>query len=237
MNSPKEPIDRPITQESCDPSPSFVEKRRDFFGSFALQQRCAMRILFRGGKLLKKHGWRNVAEHSLMAGKVADTLAILLDLPAGQRDALRCGLVIHDWDKRIDKNTLELSPAECAKVDEWIASLPPGSREAMEATKISPHEMLARARRDEGLSLQEIARYADSICDGSQIEPWPIRFRRGRVRYPHLDDAYFQAEEHTAAITETKIAEYLGTKGMEIDPESIPLFIRQKIEEEIRAGS
>lgn len=216
------------TGESADSKKARIR----FFDAWAQDHMEAMRLVLRGGKLTKKDGWRNVVEHSMAVSVAAGTLSELLDLPSETRDALCAGLAAHDWDKRIEKKKLDVTDDGREKIAAWMQDLPPGASDAVQATKITAYEIRDIARKPE-LSFAEIARYADSICDGSSIVPWRQRIDNVRPRYPHLTDEYFQAEMDAAMLTEAKIAAYLASKGMEIEPENIPALVREMIEKKI----
>lgn len=48
-------------------------------------------------------GWRNVSEHNLIAGVMADILAELLVIPEDERARIVSIALTHDWDKRLQK--------------------------------------------------------------------------------------------------------------------------------------
>lgn len=153
-------------QTSCERRefpPDFPKRQNVYFGSFALTHMEQMRKLQAGGLLGRgSEGWKNVAEHNLMAGVLVDILAELLKLPREQRDLAVSEALIHDDDKRGQKEAIN---AAMVDID---PSLQPQARVAMlrelEGDKFGLRRVTGIDLRDfDGWSISEmILRYADS---------------------------------------------------------------------------
>ena len=48
-------------------------------------------------------GWRNISEHNLIAGVMADILCELLEVTENDRQKIVSVALTHDWDKRLQK--------------------------------------------------------------------------------------------------------------------------------------
>src|SRR3989338_7849566 len=83
-----------------------------YFADFALSHMDAMRMLKRG-KVLgpESEGWRNIAEHCLLAGVTAYTLGRLARLEEADLQELTFAALTHDWDKRLQKEQVQLPGA------------------------------------------------------------------------------------------------------------------------------
>jgi hypothetical protein len=78
-------------------------KRKKYYSSFALQYMGEMKILQKGGILGTGDGnesWRNISEHVLTEGVVADVLAEALSLSPIDRKKIVKAAILHDWYKR-----------------------------------------------------------------------------------------------------------------------------------------
>lgn len=83
---------------------AFAINKKRHFGNFAIRHREEMKKLVEGRLLGKgSEGWRNVAEHNLLAGVTADRIAVLAGLPSDEQTELVSVATTHDWDKRLDK--------------------------------------------------------------------------------------------------------------------------------------
>lgn len=80
-----------------------ARQKIEFWDNFAKKHLAELRLLFRGGKLWEKEGWRNVVEHSLPQGAAAEVLSEMLKLPEEEKDEIVTASICHDWDKRLEK--------------------------------------------------------------------------------------------------------------------------------------
>lgn len=87
-------------------SETLLFKKRAFFSDFAIRHLREMRVLKEGGVLGRgNREWRNVSEHCLLAGVMANTLGELLQISPEDLDMVTRVALIHDWDKRVEKET------------------------------------------------------------------------------------------------------------------------------------
>lgn len=145
-------------------------RKRKYFSKFAIRHLDAFRPHFKAGEVLGSHReaeveggiWRNVSEHCLVAGVMADILAEQLGLRPEERDLTVRAMIIHDWSKKREK--LEL---ERLKADDSL------TLEAFEEVKKSDDEVL----RTLGVS-DEIIQIAGanipSTEEGPQTDPEKI---------------------------------------------------------------
>src|SRR5262245_22285762 len=91
----------------------FEKQKTKFFSRFAISHMDAMSML-QEGKVLGpgSEGWRNVSEHCLLGGVVANTLGKLVNLPNADLQEVTTAALTHDSRKRLEK--------EAARLDEKI---------------------------------------------------------------------------------------------------------------------
>src|SRR5687767_8098947 len=77
--------------------------RQSYFRNLAFNHLPEMRLLFQGGKLKSRDGWRNVVEHSLVQAAEVKVVAALLELPSSDSKSLVRATLCHDWDQRHTK--------------------------------------------------------------------------------------------------------------------------------------
>lgn len=95
-----------------DPS-KFRENKARYFGKFAIRHRREMHKLIEGHLLGKdSKGWRNVAEHNLLAGVVANKIGRLVCLSEADLNELTSVAATHDWDKRLEKEKVKIRQEE-----------------------------------------------------------------------------------------------------------------------------
>lgn len=89
-------------------SPEKLPKQfRLYISDFAMSHFSEMKKL-QLGRILgpKSEGWRNVTDHNLMAGIMADVMAELLGLSTEDRKHVVHVALTHDWDKRMVKEAV-----------------------------------------------------------------------------------------------------------------------------------
>lgn len=95
---------------------SSAEKQKiSYLASFAAKYIPEMRALFRGGKLTKGEGWRNVAEHCFMSGVGTDIIAEALGLSEEDRRALVSSAILSDSGKRWEKRPEQFNSPEAVR--------------------------------------------------------------------------------------------------------------------------
>lgn len=98
------------------PERSSAEKQKiSYLASFAANYIPEMRAVFRGGKLTKGEGWRNVAEHCFMSGVGVDIIAEALELPEEDRRALVSSAILSDSGKRWEKRPEQFNSLEAVR--------------------------------------------------------------------------------------------------------------------------
>src|SRR4051812_32393250 len=109
------------------PSPNNDARRASirFFHAVACRHLTEMRLLFNGGKLWKKEGWRPVVEHCLIQVAAADVLAELLGLPEEDKCRLMRAAAVHDWKKRMERYPAHFTTDEQAKAEMLLNMVQP----------------------------------------------------------------------------------------------------------------
>lgn len=225
--------------------PQDEQRKTKFFNDFALRHMPEMRLLFRGGKLDKLTGWRNVAEHCLVEAAAADTLAESLALMPEERNKLVTVAACHDWAKKLDKRASDFAPKEVAKANEFLDQVKPEA-ELMAATNFG---FLEQAIIDgKSTFLQRLQFYIDEITSGSLIVDADARVDEAELRdtpeikeqlaASRLGSDYRLKERQFCHEIEEEIFQRLKEAGMVIDsPAAVPGYIREKIDERIRNHS
>lgn len=216
-------------------------KRIEFFSGLALKHIPEMRLLFRGGKLTKPSGWRNVVEHSLVQVAVAETLAENIRLPIKDAEALAKVAACHDWEKRLNKRPQDFTEEERRTTEEFLRKTNP-NRILMDATKM---EWLRRAVVEGKASFLEKLQFCiDDIIKGSEIVSLDERIDEAEAREGNLGAGpeleaelggrYRVKERELGHEIEREIFDILKKRGIDIGrPELLPNFLRARIEEKI----
>jgi hypothetical protein len=200
-----------------------------------------LRLLFRGGKLSRKEGWRNVIEHQVTQLLGAIELGNLLGLSVDDKRKFETGALVHDWKKRLDKHRKEFSSDEAEKIKIFLNRVNPDLK-LMAAT--GP-EFLERVLCTEVSLLEFLQFYLDDITRGNEIVPFDERIDEVSVRRHDLNEntklterlggrKYWDLEREVGHAVEKRIFDRLIVMGVEIDsPEKIPALIRNRIEEKL----
>ena len=156
----------------------FEIKRRNYCQQFALSHMSAFRPHYKKGETLgKKEGvWRNVSEHCLAAGVLADILAEELRVPAEERKKVVTAMILHDWYKKheVQMQNKSMSVETMNEV---------GEKEEAELLRLGiPDEIMRLMHANMPISAdgpqttaEKIIWYVDAML--SNTEPVPIRER------------------------------------------------------------
>lgn len=217
----------------------YARQKVRYFGNFAIRHRAEMRKLVEGRILGKESlGWRNVAEHNLLAGVVAFNIGELVGLSKEDLEEVTSVAATHDWDKRVDKERI-------GRVEEEID---------LELAKTGLVRVTGVDWRDFdfwGIK-EKILRYVDSglipISDGhSDFVSWRIRLDELRTRSPEIGElvgmklygksAYEKLAEITSTI-EMGLHNIALTRNSELGqeyprPEMLPNLIVDHINRDI----
>lgn len=173
----------------------FIKKRQYFLG-FILRHRLEIGQL-REGKIFglsqESRGWRNVAEHCVLAAVMTHTLGKLAGMSERELTQLTHVALIHDWDKRLSKEKSEKGRETDESGIVHIESDP----EKLLKLEEDKHGWLRVTGNDwrdiDSWSLPEkILRYVDSSIgqtgDGkADIVDWRIRVVDLKKRYPEIN--------------------------------------------------
>lgn len=197
------------------------------------------RFLFKGGKLSKKDGWRNVIEHQVIQFFGAKTLGELMGLSDIDKKKLQSVALIHDGRKRLDKYPQDFSADEIKNIELFFTKINPDSA-LMAATGT---DFLEKVSYTEVSSLELLQFYLDDITKGNEIVPFDERINEVSRRRQDLNDdevltarlggkRYWDVEREIGHAVEKMIFRKLVERGVEINsPENIPSLISSKIKE------
>jgi len=230
------------------------DKKSEYFRSLAFRFLAEMRLLFRGGQLKKKEGWRNVVEHCAVQLGAAEVLADCLGLTADEKQKLCTVAAVHDWKKRIEVTRRKMQsvtdPERQAAVELMEHNAQPFAERVsadVDLMSATGPEFLHRAlvENKAGL-LEKLQFYLDDICgprDG-RADIVPIRERIAEVaarRHDLNEDTsltaqlggrYWDRELELGTAVEREIWQKLNDRGYDIaSPEMIPQFLRAKLAE------
>ena len=218
-------------------------EKTDFFRDLALRHLPEMRLLLRGGKLWKNEGWRNVVEHCLVQGAIAEKLSSLLNLPEKDSRDLVTTALCHDWAKRLEKKPEDFNEEDKAEAVEFLEKAAPNQK-LMESTGI---EFLERSFiKKESTFLERLQVYIDDIVAGSEITTFENRLDELARRRPELNEdpelnakvggKFLDKQKEMNGEIAKEIFEMLKERGIDAgSPEEIPAFLSGEIEKEWKA--
>jgi hypothetical protein len=183
-----------------------------------------MRLLFRGGKLWKKDGWRNVVEHQVIQMKEVKVISKLLNLSITDEKKLITVALLHDWEKRKDiKN--DFSDQNNKNANEFLSRINP-DEDLMLATG---ETFLETYNNGEATELQCIQFYLDDITKGSEIVTLDDRIDEAKAsgRNPEND---WELERQIGHKIEQDLWVKMVANGHKIEkPVDIPNYIKERI--------
>lgn len=218
--------------EECGDGAEQNDEKRSFFEDLAKKYIKEMRVLFVGGQLRKKDGWRNVAEHCLMQLAAAEELCALLRLSTEETKAICSTAAIHDWKKRWER-TKQNVPDRAHKLLEDVHP----RQDLLNATNPDYLEQVyegsAPFTKD-----QELMLYLDVITKENNLAPSEDRLReveaspRSKGLAEKAHGQYWQKTRALRDVIEQKLFETLRQHGCDDlrSPADIPLFLRSRIE-------
>jgi hypothetical protein len=167
-----------------------------YFSRFALKHKNEMRRLVEGRVLgigiEDSRGWRNVAEHNLLAGVIADRICELSGLPASDRMEVTSAANTHDWDKRIEKECLKIGSAKQGRLTVLqVDVIGTVRKERAKCGLIRVTGQDWRDFRTWGLK-EKILRYVDSSLDQTldghaDFVDWNMRIANLGKRHPDIN--------------------------------------------------
>jgi len=121
-----------------------------------------MRALFKGGKLTKREGWRNVAEHCFAQAVALDILCDALGIEGEEKRVIVSTAAVSDWDKRLEKRPQDFTEEERAEAERLIEIVDPDP-ELLEATE-PEHFVRAYREGEDSIPFRErLTHYVDDI--------------------------------------------------------------------------
>lgn len=214
-----------------------------YFQDLAITHLPEMRLLFRGGKLVKKDNWRNVAEHCLVQIAVADKLADLLSLSVNNTTSLIKVAAVHDWEKRLKIKPNDFTNEEKVQAQEFLNKVNP-DQNLMNATG---SDFLEKALvKNNSTFLERLQFYIDDIVMGSEVVEFEKRVSEVEMRRKDLNEdeqlttvlggRYWDKERELDTKVEQEIFERIPNEIQEriVKPNNIPNYLREQIEMEWR---
>ena len=240
----------------------FNKLKTAYFSDFAKSHLSAFRPHYRQGETLGKRPevWRNVSEHCLVAGVLADILADELYLPEDQKSVVVKAAIMHDWFKKHELTTQQAASKEGTLSLQTIAEIKEKNDQALQAMGVPPDiialtgvntpETPAGPQR---LS-EKIIWYVDAILLNTELMPIEQRFddsERGwdgtkedpvrAVRNNAFSNLY-RAQYGGKSLYEVQRAlggkigaEFAQRMGYQGDISQLPLFLREKLVERIKS--
>lgn len=218
-----------------------TNQKTEYWNSFAKKHLPEIRLLFQGGKLWSKEGWRNIVEHSLPQGAAAEVLSDMLQFPEEEKQELIKNSICHDWDKRIDKKPEDFTNKDQKKASKLITKIKL-NQNLLAATKpefvnqiISDQENSKETPID-----QLIMFYIDEITMGGGdnlggFVSFETRLEETKHRYPELSPEHWDKEIRAGHIVQNRIFQMLREKGILIEkPDDLPSFITDAIEKKYK---
>ncbi|MEK7509206.1 MAG: hypothetical protein AAB605_00660 [Patescibacteria group bacterium] len=235
------PLEKPVQEDA----------KTKYFSRFALSHIDAMRVL-KKGKILGhgSEGWRNIAEHCLLAGVTAYMLGRLAGLEEADLHELTSAALTHDWDKRLQKEQAQLPGT---RTSEGLVMTGSDSKilDQMEREKRGIERVTGHDLRDfDTWNMKEkIMRYVDSCLgttpDGrAYLQDWHQRFEALRKRSPKMNidvgnELYggtplFDKQEEITEIVEKELFELVKENNPQLSQKFLaPSDLRMLVEDAI----
>lgn len=177
--------------------------------------------------------WSNVVRHCLAEAGAVDALALELGFSAEDRDNLIRAAILHDFDKRVEIETLRANKENQTAVVEKMKLI---SREVLLEKGVKPEivEIIDEIgdvdiTQKDNISLsQKILFYIDNITDGQNLVAVKSKHANLVKRYPKLaSEGVFDKWVSATESVQKEIAEKIGLAN----PEELPNFILQKVKQ------
>lgn len=212
----------------------------------------------------RREGWINVSEHCLVEGVLTDVLSELLHLSPEDRTAVVTAALMHDWDKKREVHALR---ADRQRGDQSLEEYEKAKTEGKDDLKKLgvPESVLQltdamspKTRSGPSALTEKIVWYADAIVSQTEIvrlrermndteRGWdghkedPVRAAQykklgesSRARPGYGGLTVFDVQREIADRVEPELAKLAGFNG---PPEDFPQFLKEKIQERIKASS
>lgn len=231
-------------------------QKTNYWADRATGMLSVMKLNRQTGLFPKSEGWRNVVEHELVEAEAVDVLAEMLGLSNYERYRLRVAALLHDVFKR--KEIEEYAPRGLEGFDQNALDQADFLRrkgfhqDIIELTDAVAYGSLPTFLEEGGRFVPhfaeipdpiKIAHYVDDITRGSEVVTLEQRMAglRANQRYKETDErgrmmwggmSSIDAQEFVSSRIEAEFAQRLGIE----DPTTLPVVIRGRIEERIRAN-
>lgn len=231
---------------------SSESKKTNYWRKRALGHMREMRAAKLAGLFPKSEGWRNVVEHELVEFEAFDVLAEAVGLEESEKRKGATAALLHDVFKRKEREAYAKSGAEGAKEAdqeqaEFIKSLG-YEGDIAELAGLAGGYSLPHFLEDlktKALTLKKdiplvelIVHYVDDITLGSDLVLLKDKVNHVKEKYKEEDDegrAIFggrlpsDVQYEVGGQIEARLAQMIGID----EPETMPLWIKTKIEERI----
>lgn len=243
-----------------NPEEENKKKRTKYFAEFAAAHTSAFRPAYKEGQTLGQgpEVWRNVSEHGLAAGAIADILAEEFELDEKTRKDLVDAVIMHDWYKKHEIQAMDKARKEgelnLAKLDE----IKEKDTQILREMGIPEHIIelagsnVPKDEKGPETIEQKIAWYIDAMLTGTDpvkvsgryqdlLRGWdgkkvdPIKAERNKkfsdiYREKYNGRTLFEVQEEIGGRVEHEFAERMGYEG---DPRNLPFVLRDKLEQKI----
>lgn len=237
-----------------------AKQKRTYFAAFARAHASSFRPHWKEGDTLGRSPdrWRNVSEHCLVEGVLADVLAHELRLPPHEREALVSAALMHDWFKKREVTAQRAAERGGTPLLEAYEKAHREDAERLRSLGVPEHisritdAIICTDRSGPQTLVEKAMWYADAIL--SSTEPmklrrrfddlergWdgakddPARAARNRTFSDSFKPRYggtslFDVQREIAGRVEPELAQTAGFMGQ---PDEFPEYLKQKIEERI----
>jgi hypothetical protein len=241
---------------------TYEKQRRVYFAMFARSHVCAFKPHWKKGETLGKgpQVWRNVSEHCLVEGVLADVLAEELGLSKEERSDAVTAALLHDWSKKLEVEAAEQARgAGLSDLDAYVTGKKSEGTVLKELgfparTQKIIDAIIPKTRRGPQTMPEKVMWYVDAVLSNTEpvrlkerfdnmergwdgIRENPARGVRNRAFSDSFKPCYqgmslYQVQREIADRLEPEFAFRIGYKGFSTD---LPLFLRQKIDDRINS--
>jgi hypothetical protein len=180
-----------------------------------------------GSKAPHQKEWKNVATHCLNVGRALHVLGDMLGLSHEDREKIVHVGLVHDWNKRLQKNPESFTDQEKKEAEAHVKKILDTYDPDGLLLRSTEPEGLARLEGSEASDLEHYIRLIDLSTMPMGVVPTKQRIDNLRKRQKHLNNhpdypRFWDRKEELTAKEEGAILEKLRERGMNI-PEGTKL--------------
>ncbi len=215
--------------ERHDRSPEEAARQAVGMTKFLLKHRDALRALLHGHLFKPVPGstawrgkeWRNVADHCIAVARALDALGGLLGMSDTERERLvKVGLV-HDWNKRLTKNSDAFTDTEKEKAKATATEILAKHDPDVLLIQATEPEGLPRLESDEATPIEHCVHYVDLSCMpegvvGPEKRLHDLRTRHAGIDYDTKYPGFWDSKETLVAKEEAMFLARIRERGVDV---------------------